>query len=135
MIREFRESDAESTIALWRTTEWASVSEADSPKHIAKFLARNPGCSWVAEERGVLVGTVLCGHDARRGYIYHLVVDAHRRESGIGRDLLEKALDSLRSHGVAKCHAIVLDGNPAAELFWTRLGWQKQPTSQYSMLL
>jgi ribosomal protein S18 acetylase RimI-like enzyme len=82
-----------------------------------------------------LVGTVLCGHDSRRGYIYHLVVDEHHRESGIGRALLEEALDSLRSHGVVKCHAMVLDGNPAAELFWARLGWEKQQTSQYSMFL
>lgn len=134
-IRQFRESDAESALALWRMTEWASISETDSPPHIARFLARNPGCSWIAEERDVLVGTVLCGHDSRRGYIYHLVVDEHHRGSGIGRDLLEKALDSLRSQGIVKCHAIVLDGNPAGELFWARLGWQKQQTSQYSMFL
>ena len=135
MIRNFKDSDALDAIRLWRSTEWASVSSSDTPDEVAKFLARNPGCSWVAEQDGRITGTVLCGHDSRRGYIYHLVVDANHRQSGIGRCLLERALDSLRSEGVLKCHAMVIDGNPASEYFWNRLGWKKQETSQYSLVL
>jgi len=135
VIRPFEGGDAVKAIMLWRSTEWASVSASDSPDEIAKFLQRNPECSWVAEDNGRLLGTVLCGHDARRGYIYHLVVDEDHRESGIGRQLLERALDSLRSVGILKCHAIVIDHNPAAEFFWSRLGWEMQGTSQYSVIL
>jgi len=135
VIRPFENVDASRAIELWRSTEWASVSASDSPNQIAKFLLRNPECSWVAEGDGRLLGTVLCGHDARRGYIYHLVVDEAHRNSGVGRQLLERALDSLRSQRILKCHAIVIDQNPAAEFFWSRLGWEKQGTSQYSMIL
>ena len=91
------------------------MSQADEPESLRAFLVRNPSCSWIAESDSRLIGTVLAGHDSRRGYIYHLVVDESERGKGIGRSLLDKALESLRDAGVTKCNAIVLDGNPAAE--------------------
>lgn len=135
LIRHFEDTDAAQAIKLWRSTHWASVSDSDTPAEVARFLRRNPGCSWVAVDGEHLLGTVLCGHDARRGYIYHLVVEEDHRGAGIGRQLLGMALDSLKAQDVLKCHALVIDENPAAEFFWRRLGWKEQGTSQYSMLL
>jgi len=134
-LRPFLDTDFETALSLWKSTPWASVSSADTPEQISRFLARNPDCSWIAEIDGQLVGTVLCGHDCRRGYIYHLVVEESHRQSGIGFALLNQAMGSLRKEGVLKCHAIVLNGNPAAKEFWSKLGWQRQDTSQYSMEL
>jgi len=62
-------------------------------------------------------------------------VEESHRQSGIGFALLNQAMGSLRKEGVLKCHAIVLNGNPAAKEFWSKLGWQRQDTSQYSMEL
>ena len=131
----FRDDHIDDALDLWAQTEWASLSDADKPEALLGFLNRNWGCSWVAESDGNLIGTVLAGHDARRGYIYHLVVDEAARGRGIGKALLDKALASLREAGVSKCHAIVIDGNPAADFFWTRYGWQAQETTQFSKLL
>lgn len=134
-LRLFEPADARPAIALWRTTEWASVSESDSEAHIRRFLLRNPGCSQVAELQGTLVGTVLCGHDARRGYLYHLVVREDVRRRGIGRRLVDRALHALREQGIVKCHAMVMDGNPAVDRFWLPHGWCRQATGQYSRVL
>lgn len=131
----FREDHIDDALDLWAQTEWSSVSDADKPEALLCFLNRNSGCSWVAESDGDLVGTVLAGHDARRGYIYHLVVEETARGRGIGKALLDKALDSLREAGILKCHAIVIDGNPAADFFWTHHGWQAQETTQFSKFL
>ncbi len=134
-LRLFVPADAEQAIALWRSTQWTSISDTDSPPAIKRFLEGNPELSWVAESNGSVIGTVMCGQDFRRGYIYHLVVSESHYGKGIGGQLLEKALDSLRKIGIIKCHAMVIDGNPSAEYFWAKRGWQKQVTSQYSLLL
>ena len=134
-LRAFENSDSEAAIALWRSTQWASVSASDTPAEIAKLLQRNPGLSWVAIHDGELVGTVLCGQDGRRGYIYHLVVSDAQRGRGIGAALLARALNGLRAAGILKCHAMVIDGNPSAEYFWQNGGWERQQTAQYSLIL
>ena len=134
-FKNFQDTHIEAAHSLWAQTEWASVSQSDEPDSLHTFLARNPGCSWITESDGQLVGTILAGHDARRGYIYHLVVGDNYQRQGIGKTLLTMALDSLREAGVLKCHAIVIDGNPAATFFWTRYGWQAQETTQYSKFL
>ncbi len=131
----FLDTHIEDALRLWNLTEWASISNSDKPQALALFLKRNEGCSWVAVIEGRLAGTVLVGHDLRRGYIYHLVVDEMHRGKGIGKALLDRALDSLRNVGVLKCHAIVINGNPAAEYFWSHHGWQAQETTQYSSFL
>lgn len=131
----FQDTHIDDALVLWSKTEWASVSQSDEPDALKVFLERNPGCSWVARIGDELVGTVLAGHDARRGYVYHLVVEEEYRGKGIGKSLLDKALDSLRGFGLIKCHAIVVDGNPAADFFWSRLGWKPQDTTQYSLFL
>ncbi len=40
-----------------------------------RFLKRNPTTSVVAVEDGKIVGAILCGHDGRRGCLYHVCVD------------------------------------------------------------
>lgn len=135
VIRNFQAEDAEQAIALWRSTQWTSVSATDSPPAIKRFLEGNAGLSWVAEHAESIVGTVMCGQDYRRGYIYHLVVDESHYGCGIGGQLLDRALESLREIGIIKCHAVVIDGNPSADYFWARRGWERQSTSQYSLLL
>ncbi|MEM7207689.1 MAG: GNAT family N-acetyltransferase [Pseudomonadota bacterium] len=132
MLREFTTDDIEDAIALWCSTRWAS---ADTSSEIENLLLRNPGLSWVAASDDRIVGTVLGGHDGRRGYIYHLVVADEFHGFGLGGQLLEKALEGLKKQGILKCHVMVIDGNPSADFFWAKRGWKKQVTSQYSLFL
>jgi hypothetical protein len=64
--------DYEEIVELWRVSFGKAVSlEFDSRERIDAYLKRNPGMSTVAMIEGSVVGTVLCGHDGRRGTIYH----------------------------------------------------------------
>jgi ribosomal protein S18 acetylase RimI-like enzyme len=91
-----------------------------------RFLARNPGLSFVALDSGELVGAVLCGHDGRRGYVHHLAVAERCRRRGLGTRLLDRGLDALRDAGIGKCHEFVFHASPFAELFWQRRGWERR---------
>ncbi|HEY9426992.1 MAG TPA: GNAT family N-acetyltransferase [Gemmatimonadaceae bacterium] len=119
-------ADYEAAVALWRATEGLVLRDVDRPEAIASYLERNPGSSFVAIDGERLVGTVLCGHDGRRGYLQHLVVAPPYRRQGIARMLVERALGALREAGILKCHLMVLPGNTAARNFWAAIGWAER---------
>lgn len=123
-IRPFAMEDYEAAYALWSNTPGVGLSDADKADSIRLFLARNPGLSFVAvDEDGALAGTVLAGHDGRRGFLYHLAVALSRRSHGTGQRLAQAALDALRQEGIAKVHIMVLGDNAAGQAFWSKLGW------------
>jgi len=73
--REFSINDYDAAIELWQRVEGVEIAEGDDRENIAQFLVRNPGLSRVATDESRTVGVALCGHDGRRGHIYHLAVD------------------------------------------------------------
>ena len=123
----FTEGDYDEAMALWRRCEGVALGRADAREHVAAYLRRNPGFSFVARgEDGALAGAVLCGHDGRRGYLHHLAVEPGCRGRGIGRALAARALDAVRAAGLEKCHLFVLAGNAAGRRFWARAGWRER---------
>ena len=122
-IRPFTITDYEPALALWRSLEGVGLSAADSRENIEQFLLRNPGLNFVAGEGNKLVGTVLCGHDGRRAYLYHVAVAPSHRRQKIGCALVERCVNALRQYGIEKCHLFVFDNNEPAIAFWKRNGW------------
>ncbi len=122
-IREMTITDYENAIALWKASAGVGLSNADSKEHIAQFLERNPSLSFVAYDGAQLVGTVLSGHDGRRGYIHHLAIRASHRGDGLGRELVAWSLKRLKVIGIDKCHIFVYADNHNAIAFWERVGW------------
>lgn len=121
-LRAFEAGDHGAALALWQRTPGVGLSAADGAAPIAAYLARNPGTSFVAELDGRLVGTVLCGHDGRRGLIHHLVTDPACRRQGVARALVRAALDALRAAGIDKCHLMVFGDNVDGRRFWLSVG-------------
>ena len=119
-------SDYNSIIALWKNAEGVKMRDADSMEGIAKYLLRNPNLSFIAEVDGILVGTIMAGHDGKRGYIQHLAVSNHHRKQGIATKLISLCLFALKSEGILKSHIHVLSNNTSAKSYWINRGWQKR---------
>ena len=103
MIRSMEITDYEKIIDLWRNTDGMGLrSLDDSEQGISAFLRRNPSSNFVAIEKDEIVGTILCGHDGRRGYIYHTVVKENYREQGIATKLIEAAVSALQREGITR---------------------------------
>lgn len=118
--------DYDEVLALLRATRGVSVRAADSRDAIARYLARNPRLSLVAQNEEQLVGCVFAGHDGRRGSLHHLAVrDSHRRV-GVGRLLVTSALDGLQRAGIEKTLIDVFADNVDAIAFWNELGWEQR---------
>lgn len=123
--REFVPADYDSVMALWEEVKEVEICEGDSREEIRDYLVRNPELSCVAETQGILVGAALCGHDGRRGFIYHLAVAAACRGRGVGRMLLEHCITGLRAAGMTRAIILVAGDNPLGRQFWIRNGWEK----------
>jgi N-acetylglutamate synthase len=109
--------------ALWQQCEGVGLSEADARENIEAYLRRNPGMSFVATDRGAVVGAVLCGHDGRRGYIHHLAVHPESRRRSVGRRLVQQCLRALQNEGIQKCHIFIFNRNEGGMAFWKSVGW------------
>ena len=108
---------------LWKRIAGVGVNDADTPEGIAAFLSRNPGLSSIALDRNQIIGTVLCGHDGRRGYLHHLAVEQTHRGQGIGSDLVNRCLTALATLGINKCNIMVYADNDTGAAFWERRGF------------
>jgi ribosomal protein S18 acetylase RimI-like enzyme len=115
---------------LWARTEGVGLSAADEVEPLGRYLARNPRTSFVALKDGTLAGTLLCGHDGRRGLLHHLAVADECRRSGLGRRLVEAGLKALRDDGIQKCHLMVFADNPSGLAFWAAIGAQRRDELQ-----
>jgi ribosomal protein S18 acetylase RimI-like enzyme len=118
--------DYDDILTLWRQCPGMGLSGADSRAGLERFLARNPGLSWVFRAGGRIVASALCGHDGRRGFLYHVAVAPDRRGRGLGRRLVARCLERLAREGIEKCHLFVYQDNLGGLEFWKALGWERR---------
>ena len=126
-IREFSINDYDAVIELWQRVEGLEIAEGDDRDGVAQFLARNPGLSRVATDGSAIVGVALCGHDGRRGHIYHLAVDPAYQGGGLGKRLLDESVADLRRIGIKRVIIMVADDNSSGREFWKRSGYEEIP--------
>ena len=83
----------------------------DSKEGVERFLKRNPTTSVVAVEDDKIVGAILCGHDGRRGCLYHVCVDEAYRMRGIGKAMVVFAMEALKTEGINNVSLIAFTKN------------------------
>jgi ribosomal protein S18 acetylase RimI-like enzyme len=133
--RNMQITDYNDVMQLWRSCEGLNLRDADSPRGIARYLERNPGLSFVAQHETGIVGSLLAGHDGKRGYIQHLAVDASARRQGVAAQLVELCLEALLAQGIVKSHVHVINSNQLGRDFWSRRGWHhRDEIEMYSFI-
>ena len=124
MVRTMTIDDYEEVSLLWHKIKGFSIrSIDDSREGVARFLKRNPDSSVVAVEDSRVVGAILCGHDGRRGCLYHVCVHEDYRKQGIGQKMVEACLAALKREHVNKVNLIAFKKNDIGNHFWQGMGW------------
>ena len=127
MIRNMTVDDYDAVFDLWTNAANMGLRSLDDSKEgIDAFLKRNPGICFVALSGSIVVGSILCGHDGRRGYIYHTVVRDEYRGQGIGSALIGAAIAALQREGISRVCLNVMEHNEAGKRFWINRGWEKK---------
>lgn len=131
-IRTMTIEDYSEVKALWMTIKGFAIrSIDDSYEGVERFLKRNPTTSVVAIENGKVVGAILCGHDGRRGCLYHVCVHEDYRMHGIGKAMVVFCMEALKSEGINKVSLIAFTRNDIGNAFWRTIGWTKREDLNY----
>lgn len=131
-IRNMNIDDYDSVYALWLSCPGMGLNNLDDSREgVAKYLARNPYTCFVAVERGNIIGAILAGHDGRRGYISHTAVSPTHRRQGIGKQMVETALNALKSQGINKVNLVVFAHNDKGNASWEKMGFTQRPDLIY----
>ena len=119
-------SDYDQVLAVWLSAE--GLSHIESREDFERFIDRNPGLSVVARETDddQVIGAVWCGHDGRRGYLYHVAVAGGFRRQGIGTGMVDQCLANLENLGIKRCTLFIFVTNDSAEKFWKAIGWRER---------
>ena len=123
-VRSMTTEDYPAVKALWQSIRGFGIrSIDDSEEGVGRFLARNPGISVVAEQDGAIVGAILCGHDGRRGCLYHVCVKDGSRRQGIGKAMVVFCMEALKKERINKVSLIAFTKNDVGNAFWKEIGW------------
>ena len=136
-IREMKLEDYEAVDALWMGIKGFGIRSIDDSKEgVARFIKRNPTTSIVAEADGEIVGAILCGHDGRQGYFYHVCVREDLRKHGIGKAMAVAAMKALQEEKINKVCLIAFADNQVGNEFWKSVGWTfRQDMNYYEFIL
>jgi ribosomal protein S18 acetylase RimI-like enzyme len=123
-IRIMTIEDYEEVYQLWMSIHGFGIrSIDDSREGVERFLKRNPSTSVVAVSDGKIVGAILCGHDGRRGCMYHVCVHEAYRNHGIGKSMAVACMRALQEEKINKVNIIAFKSNGLGNQFWKGEGW------------
>ena len=101
-----------------------AVYDESSARELWQRALSSPG-TVVAEVNGRgVVGVVRFGASAGTGHVFSLYVHPDSQDQGLGRKLLDVAIESLRSSSYDEATLWVFANNVAARGFYERLGWR-----------
>jgi len=122
-IRNFQMRDYDRVVGLWKKAG-LEIRPGDERAQIRRKLERDPELFLVAEENGLLVGTVLGSWDGRRGWIHHLAIRPNKQRSGLGTMIISELERRMRKKGVLKVNAIVYRTNKKSINFFKKNGYE-----------
>lgn len=132
-IRAMTIDDYDGLRALWMTIHGFGIRSIDDSKiGVERFIKRNPTTSVVAiSEDDQVVGGILCGHDGRRGCLYHVCVREDYRRLGIGKEMVVFCMNALKEENINKVSLIAFTANDIGNAFWNCIGWTKREDLNY----
>lgn len=94
-------------------------------RHVDEDIEANPNGVFVAEADGKVLGYISTrlDHEAGKGRIPNLAVDKAARGGGIGRKLIEHALEYFRREGMAFAMIETMANNPVGQHLYPSCGF------------
>ena len=135
IIEKMRIDDYDEIHPIWSNTNGITLRAIDDSKEgIDRFLKRNPNINFTCRINGNIIGGILCGHDGRKGFIYHVVVKENYRDRGIAKKLVEHVIKSLKEEKITKISVLVNSDNISGNDFWESLGFEYFNDLKYRIL-
>jgi hypothetical protein len=120
-IRPYQDDDRDEVTSLWRQTFPGEPHNEPNAVIDAKLAVDR--LLFVARDQGKIIGTAMAGYDGHRGWLYSVAVDPDRPRQGIGRQLVDYAVDVLKTKGCVKINLQVRATNAGVVAFYEALGF------------
>ena len=125
IISSIEDGDLSEVTHLWRRA--GLIREWNDPAgDIALARKERNSTILLGRDNGVLVASVLVGHDGHRGWVYYVSVDPDQRRKDYGRQIMTAAEDWLRARGIMKLQLMVRGDNAKVHAFYESLGYYDQ---------
>lgn len=125
-LRVMKKSDYEKVYNLWQCIGGFGIRKLDdSEENIHSFIDRNPHTSVVVDHGGQIIASILCGHDGRTGYLYHVCVKKEYRMHGLGHRMVDFCIQALRKENINKISLVAFKSNKVGNDFWTNFNFIK----------
>src|SRR5207249_11192846 len=117
-VRRLEDRDVDAAIALTDLEAWGYT-----PEDFRRLLALSPDGCFAAERAGRVVGVLTTTTYDGLAFLGAVIVVPELRGKGVGRHMMEAALDHLRAMGV---RTVRLNAYLNAIPFYERLGFQRE---------
>ena len=109
-------------ITLWETV-FGYEAKHNDPSVVIDKKCEVDDLFFVALDGETVVGTIMCGYDGHRGWIYSVAVDPSHRRQGVGSCLVSYAENALHCKGCMKINLQIMEGNEDVAVFYSSLGY------------
>jgi ribosomal protein S18 acetylase RimI-like enzyme len=129
-FRKATPDDLEAVLLVIARADAAAGDAAPPPgaegdrERVIELLAAGDDHNQVAETEGRVVGYANLHERGGTGHLSYLFVDPDWQGQGIGRRLMERALDEARRRGYRQATLATAVQNAAARRFYERTGWK-----------
>ena len=129
-IRYYKQTDYQKLIGLYRKSDQFKFDEVtDSEEAITRKVEKDPVSLLVAEDNGIIVGSVSIIEDGRIALLFRLVADPNRSDKDeILKDLAEKSELILKTRGYREMHNTAPTNDINALMERRKLGFQEGNT-------
>lgn len=130
IVRRAGRSDVHAIALLWQQAGLPESSRGFR-NEIARLRRRDPELLLVARRDGRIVGAIAGSYDGRTAMVSRLAVDEGVRRQGIASALVDELCRQLADLGATAAEFIVVDDTPAAEEFWSGVGFSRGGVAPY----
>ena len=121
-IRKYQHQDKTALVELWKKVFPDAPSHNEPSKMIDGKIAIDD-LIFIAEVNGTIVGACMAGYDGHRGWLYAVAVLPEFRRKNIGTQLVDFAMQALKSKGCKKVNLQIRSTNTKVASFYQSLGF------------
>ncbi len=119
-------SDIAAILDFWANHAENNSRPLDSSDALIGLLERDRDALILAIENDEIIGTVIAGWNGWRSCLYRLAVREDKRRQGIGKLLIDQAIERFKTFGGTRIDAMILDENETAHKAWISYGFEPQ---------
>lgn len=124
IVRSASAGDIDAVLGVWAVASGPTRLQNDHGV-VTRLLGRDPEALLVAEDDGVVVGTLIVGWDGWRCHLYRMAVLTSHRRRGVAAALTAEAERRARALGARRVDAMVNLENASGRAFWEDAGFER----------